>query len=240
MGSGKRSALARLGGALVLVALVTAAAAVPAGVSLASGVQWVNRHKMALPVQLLAPSDAQVTRIYANDGKTLITTFFDEDRHDVSLNQIAPVMQRAMVAAEDTRFFSHGGVDAKSVLRALVTDGRTGHAEQGASTLTMQYVRNVLKEDPSLTSAERQDATSDTLSRKIKEAEYAVELEQRLSKTQILQGYLNIVYFGGGAYGIDAAATPVLRGLPGQARPRPGRPGGRRRAVAGRGQPDHR
>jgi membrane peptidoglycan carboxypeptidase len=202
----RRAALRRLGGLLVLVAAVTAAAAVPAGLTLSRGAGWARTQQAILPPQLVAPAEAQATRIYANDGRTLITTFYDEDRQDVTLAGIAPVMRQAIVAAEDTRFFQHGGVDAKGVLRALVADSRSGAAAQGASTLTMQYVRNVLKEDPRLNALQRQKATADTLSRKLREARYAVELEQRLSKQQILEKYLNIVYFGDGAYGIDAAA----------------------------------
>jgi membrane peptidoglycan carboxypeptidase len=91
------------------------------------------------------------------------------------------------------------------VLRALVSDTRSGATRQGASTLTMQYVRNVLKEDPDLSAAQQKQATDDTLARKLREAQYAIELESVVSKTQILQNYLNIVYFGDGAYGIDAA-----------------------------------
>jgi membrane peptidoglycan carboxypeptidase len=202
----RRAALGRLSGALLLVAVLAAMAAVPTAVALTAGTHWADAHDAALPPQLVTPPDAQATRIYASDGTTLITTFYDEDRHDVGLAQIAPAMQKAIVAAEDTRFFQHGGVDVKGVLRALVSNSRSGHTEQGASTLTMQYVRNVLKEDPDLSAAAQKGATADTLSRKLREAQYAIELEQRLSKTQILQNYLNIVYFGDGAYGIDAAS----------------------------------
>jgi membrane peptidoglycan carboxypeptidase len=198
--------MGRLSGTLLLVGALAAVAAIPTGLALTAGSQWADAHNVPLPAQLVTPPDAQATRIYAADGKTLITSFYDEDRHDVALDQIAPVMQQAMVAAEDTRFFQHGGVDLKGVLRALVTDGTSGHVQQGASTLTMQYVRNVLKEDPDATAAEQQAATAETLSRKVREAQYAVKLEQVLTKQQILQNYLNIVYFGDGAYGIDAAA----------------------------------
>jgi len=198
--------MGRLSGTLLLVAALAVVAAIPISVVLTAGSHWADAHNVALPAQLVTPPDAQGSRIYAADGKTLITTFYDEDRHDVALATIAPVMQKAIVAAEDTRFFQHGGVDLKGVARALVNDSQDGTAQQGASTLTMQYVRNVLKEDPSLTAAQQQDATADTLSRKVREAQYAIKLEQVLSKQQILQNYLNIVYFGDGAYGIDAAA----------------------------------
>ncbi len=206
----RKAALGRLSGALVLVAALAAVIAIPTGIVLTAGSHWANQQNVTLPAQLITPPDAQATRIYASDGKTLVTTFYDEDRHDVSLSGIAPVMQKAMVAAEDTRFFQHGGVDAKGVLRAVVADSSAGSASQGASTLTMQYVRNVLKEDPEATAAQQKDATADTLSRKIREAQYAIKLEQKLTKNQILQNYLNIVYFGDGAYGIDAASERVF------------------------------
>ncbi|WP_433361731.1 transglycosylase domain-containing protein [Actinoplanes sp. CA-142083] len=203
-------ALARLSGVLILIGALVGVAAIPAGIVLTSAAHWSDQQRAELPEQLLNPPTAQVTRVYANDGKTLITTFYDEDRHDVALGQIATVMQQAIVAAEDVRYYQHGGVDLKGAVRALVTDARSGEAEQGASTLTMQVVRNVLKEDPTLTAAERADATADTPERKLKEIQYAIELEQRLTKQQILQNYLNIVYFGDGAYGVEAASRRIF------------------------------
>ncbi len=208
--AGPARALGRLGGVLVLIAALVGVIAIPVGTALTAGASWSQEQRAELPAQLLNPPAAQLTRIYANDGKTLITTFYDEDRHDVTLAQIAPVMQDAIVAAEDTRFYQHGGVDARGVARALVKDASSGSASQGASTLTMQLVRNVLKEDPSLTAAERAAATEDTPARKLREIQYAIELETRVSKKQILQNYLNIVYFGDGAYGIEAAARRIF------------------------------
>ncbi|HET6484722.1 MAG TPA: transglycosylase domain-containing protein [Actinoplanes sp.] len=206
MKSSRPRALVRLGGLLGLIGVLVGVTAIPVGAVVAAGAHWNQRQRADLPAQFLDPPAAQLTRVYAADGKTLITTFYDEDRHDVTLGQIAPVMRDAIVAAEDTRYYSHGGVDLKGLARALVSDARSGRAEQGASTLTMQLVRNVLKQDP----AERAAATQDTPGRKLREIQYAVELENRLSKDQILQNYLNIVYFGAGAYGIEAAARRVF------------------------------
>src|SRR6185312_13352285 len=157
-----------------------------------------------LPGPLLDPVTAQTTRVYADDGRSLIATFYDEDRHDVTLAQISPAMRQAVVAAEDARFYQHGGVDVRGTLRALVADFRNGRPDQGASTLTMQLVRNVFKEDPRFTPAQRRAATADTPRRKLREAMYAIEMEHHLTKQQILQDYLNIAYFGDGAYGIEA------------------------------------
>ncbi|MDI5940467.1 transglycosylase domain-containing protein, partial [Micromonospora sp. DH15] len=160
----------------------------------------------ALPEALRTPTTPQRSYLYANDGKTLITTFYDVNRTDVPLTEIAPVMREAIVAAEDRRFYSHGGTDLRGIARALVANVTGGGTEQGGSTLTMQYVRNVLKTDPNRTAEERAAATEQTVGRKLQEIRYATALEQRLSKDEILNRYLNIAYFGSGAYGIAAAS----------------------------------
>jgi membrane peptidoglycan carboxypeptidase len=171
-------------------------------------------HDAALPAVLRDPWTAKTTYVYANDGQTLITTFYDENRRDVALDDVAPVMRQAIVAAEDSRFYQHGGVDPKGVARALVANGQGGAVAQGASTLTMQYVRNVLKEAPNLTPQERVDATVDTPARKIREMRYAIAVEKHLSKPEILRRYLNIAYFGDGAYGIFAASQTYFSKTP--------------------------
>jgi len=189
----------------VLAGLVVAAGALPlalagGGAAKAGTDTWEN-----LPTELSTPKPAQATYVYASDGKTLITTFYDENRREVGLAQISKVMQQAVVAAEDTRFYQHHGVDARGVFRAFVSNSRGG-AQQGASTLTMQYVRNVLKNDASLTPQQHLDALSDTPARKLREMKLAMALEKRMSKGEILRQYLNIAYFGSGAYGIYAAS----------------------------------
>ena len=211
---------ARLAMVGLIAGAVVAVVAFPAvglgGVILKSITSFYNTP----PSPLHIPQTAQITSVYANDGKTLITTFYDERRKDVSLAEIPKVMQQAMVAAEDTRYYQHGGVDLRSVLRAFVNNGQGGSAQQGASTLDMQYVRNVLKEDPNLTPQQHVDATADTAGRKIAEMRYAVDLDKKYSKQEILRRYLNIAYFGYGAYGIYAAAqayfskTPIQLTLP--------------------------
>jgi membrane peptidoglycan carboxypeptidase len=199
-------AMASLLGFAVMSGLIVAAAAFPVVAIVGLATKAGTEAYLSLPANLVTPPSAQTTYVYANDGKTLITSFYDENRRDVPLDQVAPIMQQAIVAAEDVRFFQHGGVDLKAVLRAVVSDYQSGGAEQGASTLTMQYVRNVLKSDPNLSPQQRIDATADTPLRKLKEARYASALEQQLSKQEILKRYLNIAYFGDGAYGIYAAS----------------------------------
>jgi membrane peptidoglycan carboxypeptidase len=205
----RRSLIARLS-ALLLCGLlaggVFAAATLPAATLAGLFTKDAIDSFDDLPSDLKIPPSSQSSYVYAKDGKTLITMFYDENRQDVAIGDIAQVMQQAMVAAEDTRFYQHGGVDLKAVARAMVADVKGGGVSQGASTLTMQYVRNVLKSDPNLTAAQRQQATQETAGRKLQEIRYAIALEKKLSKQEILNRYLNIAYFGDGAYGIAAAS----------------------------------
>jgi membrane peptidoglycan carboxypeptidase len=200
----------------VLAGLIAAAAAFPAAAVAGLTLKSVSDTYMDLPSDLQTPPTAQTTYVYANDGKTLITMFYDQNRRDVPLADIGTVVQQAIVAAEDTRFYQRGGVDFKGLVRAMVANVRGGKTEQGASTLTMQYVRNVLKNDSSLTPEQRAAATVDTPGRKLQEIRYATALEKRLSKQDILDRYLNIAYFGDGAYGIDAASQHYFAKPPSQ------------------------
>src|SRR4051812_43387219 len=152
-----------------------------------------------LPATLRMPPPPERSRLVAADGTT-IASFFTQDRVNVPLAKVAPVMQRAIVAIEDARFFDHGGVDLRGTIRAAATDVGNGGAVQGGSTLTQQYVKNALLDNG------QREATADTIARKLREARYAIELEKRLSKKEILERYLNIVYFGEGAYGVESGA----------------------------------
>ncbi|MGI5523555.1 transglycosylase domain-containing protein [Micromonospora sp. CA-259024] len=190
----------------VLAGLVLAAAALPAALVFGIGFSALSTPYSELPNTLRTPPTAQRSNLYANDGTTLITSFYQEDRVDVPLREVAPVMRQAIVAAEDVRFYQHSGVDLRGVVRAFTVNKRDGHTRQGASTLTMQYVRNVLSSDPRLTEQQRQAATEVTTVRKIQEMRYALALERELDKEEILTRYLNIAYFGAGAYGIAAAS----------------------------------
>ncbi|HCT80530.1 MAG TPA: glycosyl transferase [Micromonosporaceae bacterium] len=196
---GKILLVALVGGVIMAVAALPATALATWAINL-SAVSYDD-----LPEVLKKPTISQASYLYANDGTTLITTFYDENRRNVRLDQVAQVMRDAVVAAEDSRFYDHHGVDLKGIVRAAVANSSSENT-QGASTLTMQYVRNVLKSDPTRTAAERAAATEVTPARKIQEARYAMALEQHLSKEEILERYLNIAYFGSGAYGVDAAS----------------------------------
>ncbi|SCF01968.1 Membrane carboxypeptidase (penicillin-binding protein) [Micromonospora coriariae] len=204
-----RSPLSRLFTVLLaglLAGLALAVAALPGNLLLGFATRSAIGSYAALPASLRTPATPQRSYLYANDGKTLITTFYDVNRTDVPLSEIAPVMRQAIVAAEDRRFYEHGGADLRGLARALVANVKGGGTEQGGSTLTMQYVRNVLKTDPTRTAEERAAATDPTIGRKLQEIRYAGALEQSLGKDEILNRYLNIAYFGSGAYGIAAAS----------------------------------
>jgi membrane peptidoglycan carboxypeptidase len=160
----------------------------------------------ALPGEFTQNPLSQQSRILASDG-TLIATPYDVNRIIVPLSQIAPVMRQAQIAIEDSRFYEHGGIDLQGVGRAFISNLRGGNT-QGASTLTQQYVKITLQDnalsnnDPKAALA----ATAKNYTRKLQELKYAVTLEKNLTKDQILQGYLNLVYYGGQAYGVEAAA----------------------------------
>jgi membrane peptidoglycan carboxypeptidase len=189
----------------LVAGLIVAAAAFPAaavaGLAAKSGADAFD----ALPTALTVQQSPQITNVYASDAKTLLTTFYDEDRRDIPLTQVAPNLRNAIVASEDMRFYDHHGVDIKGVARAFVANQSAGQTQQGASTLTEQYVRQALEysaTDPQAIV----DATEDTPGRKIREARYALAIEKTLTKDQILERYLNIAAFGNGAYGVYAAA----------------------------------
>jgi len=160
-----------------------------------------------LPPELQQPPLSQRSVILAADG-TELATFYYENRQSVELADVAPIMRQAIVAIEDARFYEHHGVDPKGILRALVKDSSTGEATQGASTITQQYVRQALVETNAANDnvAAARAARAKNLTRKITEARYAIALEKQLSKDEILDDYLNTVYFGSGAYGVSAAA----------------------------------
>ncbi|MGZ4536874.1 MAG: transglycosylase domain-containing protein, partial [Nocardioidaceae bacterium] len=136
---------------------------------------------------------AQTTFVYYADGHHQIGRFATQNRVSVPLSEVPQHVQDAVVAAENRSFWTDKGIDPKGILRAAFSNAQ-GNSTQGASTITQQYVKVLYL------SQER------TFTRKIKEAFLSLKLEQQVSKSQILQGYLNTIYFGRGAYGIQAAA----------------------------------
>jgi membrane peptidoglycan carboxypeptidase len=161
----------------------------------------------SLPSDFTQTPLSQRSRILAADG-SVIAIPYEENRIIVPLAKIAPVMRQAQVAIEDSRFYEHGGVDLQAVGRAVVSNLRSG-ITQGASTLTQQYVKITLQENAlrKKDTAAARAATAKSYTRKLQELKYAVGVEKNLTKNQILEGYLNIVYFGDQAYGVEAAAN---------------------------------
>jgi membrane peptidoglycan carboxypeptidase len=197
-------ASARLAVLAVIAALVLAAVLFPVvgGGGLLAG--QISASESVLPAQLQAGNAPSVTTVTDSSGKP-IAYLYDQFRVPVATDRIAPAMKAAIVAIEDRRFFEHGGVDPVGTARALVNDARGG-ATQGGSTLTQQYVKNYELYVAATTDAQRRAAVAPSLARKLREAELAVQLDHQLSKDEILARYLDIVYFGHGAYGVGAAA----------------------------------
>ncbi|MFC4336122.1 transglycosylase domain-containing protein [Salininema proteolyticum] len=185
----------------VVVALIFAPLAIAVG-----GVTKVGSETaLDLPQDLVLPPAPKASVLYANDGVTPIAEFGDQYRIALSSDEIPDMVKNAVVAVEDERFYEHNGVDPTGVMRAAVTNATSGGVSEGASTITMQYVRQVLAY--TATSPEEVAAATDvTPGRKIREMGYALSLEKQMSKDEVLTGYLNTVYFGHGAYGVGAAA----------------------------------
>jgi len=139
---------------------------------------------------------AQATRIYSADGK-LLARMYLENREVVPISKISSDLVNGIIAVEDERFYQHNGVDFIGLGRAVVVNLTQGFGAEGASTITQQYIRNTILLD---------ERTDISLARKAREAYLAIELEKRYSKQEILEMYLNAVYFGEGAYGAQAAS----------------------------------
>jgi len=146
------------------------------------------------------------------DGYVRIAELYWQDREEISLDQMSPHLISAAIAGEDRRFYEHAGVDAPSVVRAALGNFLAGDIQSGASTLTMQLVKNIYVQRSLYlpTEEERREAYQQAIAanfeRKLNEMKLAIGLEKRYSKEDILQSYLNITGFGGNTYGVQAAA----------------------------------
>ena len=136
----------------------------------------------------------QTTFLTDASGQRLASLDTGQDRVNVRLNEVPEVLQQAVLATEDRNFFRHSGIDPVGIVRAFVNDLRNRGSLQGGSTITQQYVKNTY------TNSER------TVLRKIREAVLAIKVERKLDKREILERYLNTIYFGRGAYGVEAAS----------------------------------
>ncbi|WP_165970561.1 transglycosylase domain-containing protein, partial [Actinomadura sp. 6K520] len=193
--------LGALGGvAGFLVALMLLPTACTAGIGARDTADWF----LTEPEGLSTAGVPQRSRVLAANGRT-IATFFYQNRVDVPLEKIAPVLRKAVLAIEDSRFYEHGAIDVQGTLRALASNVSSGEVTQGGSGITQQYVKNLLLTQAD-SNEERAAAKEISAARKIRELRYAVAIEKRFPKDEILRRYLNIAYYGDGAYGVEAAS----------------------------------
>ncbi len=206
--SGVRS-LIKFIGVSVLAGALAAGLAIPLVGLAGLGTEKAQESVQDLPRELtIDPVDVR-SRILAADG-SLIATLYEQNRVPVSLSYINPIMRKAIVAIEDSRFYEHGALDLKGTLRAMVRNQTEGEVQQGGSSITQQYVKLSLVEK-ARTAEERKRATAVTYQRKLMELRYAIAVESQFTKDQILERYLNLVNFGDGAYGVQAAAQHYFR-----------------------------
>jgi membrane peptidoglycan carboxypeptidase len=198
--------LVKLIGALVVAGVLAAGLLLPyvGGIGL-EGKSLADRF-LNTKCNLQETPPPQKTEVYASDDKTLIATIFKQDRQPIPLSQVPESLQKALVATEDRRFYSHHGVDVRGLLRSAIntSSGDT----QGGSTLTMQYVKQIRYYQAGDNKKLQQAAIAQTLDRKMEDAKCALRIEniEHESKSTILDNYLNIAFFGENSYGIETAA----------------------------------
>ncbi|MFD4786848.1 transglycosylase domain-containing protein [Streptomyces sp. NPDC058459] len=192
-------------GVSVLAGAVMAGIALPAAGALGLAAKGSVQGFDEIPANLKSPQLSQRTTILDSRGRQ-IATVYSRDRTVVELKDISPYMQKSVVAIEDSRFYQHGAIDLKGVLRALNKNAQSGGVAQGASTLTQQLVKNYFIEEAGDDPTKVAQATQQTLGRKVRELKYAIQIEEKLGKKKILENYLNITFFGEQAYGVEAAA----------------------------------
>ncbi|MHC2998711.1 transglycosylase domain-containing protein [Microbacterium sp. HJ5] len=216
----------------VLVAATVTPAIALSGAAATSAITMFDNLPSVLEIdKLMLPSN-----FYATDPETrkpvLLTKFLEQDRTPVTYDQVSPVMYDAILSSEDPRYFQHGGVDLIGTTRAILSNAQGGGETQGGSTISQQYVKNVLiqKCEQNAEAHEAEDENGEVVQvtreqalldcwvaattaeddegyvRKLQEMRYAIALEQKYSKEEILLGYFNIANFGGTTYGIESAA----------------------------------
>ena len=204
---GKLLATIVVGGLLCALALAPFATA--GGWAINSSVDTMNSN-----LQDISENDSVplTTTITDRDGKPL-AWLYDQRRYAVESDEISQEMKDSIVAIEDRRFYEHGGVDLRGTLRALAANLTSGGVSEGASTLNQQYVKNYLLLISAENDDERNAAIETSIPRKLREMRMASDLDKEFSKDEILTRYLNLISFGRGAYGIEAAARTFF-GIP--------------------------
>ncbi|GGS50432.1 carboxypeptidase [Planobispora rosea] len=194
----------RLAGAGALAGVLAAALALPAVGGAGTLVVAASEELNLSPVDLPEPPLAEKTTVLDAEGNR-IAQFYEEYREVVPLSAVSEVMKTAIISIEDYRFYEHGPIDIEGTIRALAKNLASGQVSQGGSTITQQYVKQVLL-NTAVTEKEKNKALEASYARKLKELRHAMAVEQKYTKDEILEKYLNIAYFGARANGIEAAA----------------------------------
>ncbi|WP_449374412.1 transglycosylase domain-containing protein [Arthrobacter psychrolactophilus] len=160
-----------------------------------------------LPDEMKFETPALSSKILAADG-SVIATFYDQNRTEVPLDSMSPFIRDAIVAVEDARFREHGGIDTRGLVRAVAAMAKGG-GRQGASTITQQYVSNVMNQTHAANGEMEKVRQGDNkkIGDKVREIKLAIAVDKQLSKDEILQGYLNWVFFANNNYGVEAASS---------------------------------
>ena len=194
-----------MGAVAVVMGVLVACLAIPFAGLVGVAAKDVSKGMVNLPESLEAKDLSQKTRIYDANGN-LIASLYDQNRINVPLSSISRPMVKAIVAIEDYRYYDHGALDIRGTIRAFVTNQANGGSVQGGSSITQQMVKQTLLYQAE-TDEERAAATEETYARKIRELRYAIAFEKNHTKDWILERYLNIAYFGDGAFGVQSAAV---------------------------------
>ncbi|MEV0379254.1 transglycosylase domain-containing protein [Nonomuraea sp. NPDC050643] len=198
------SSIARLTAAAAAAGVVAAAIALPAVGGTGAMFVSASEDLGIKPEELKEPPLAERTTVLDAKGNE-IAWFYEEYRENVKLDQVAEVMKTAIISIEDYRFYEHGAIDIEGTMRALAKNLSSGGIAQGGSSITQQYVKQVLL-NSATTDKEKNAALEASYARKLRELRYAMAVEDKYSKDEILEKYLNIAYFGAGAYGVEAAS----------------------------------
>lgn len=193
-------------GLSVLVGIVAAVTVLPAltavGDASSAGVELLEEN----PAEFRQEALSEPSTFYASDGETELAQFYAENREPVGIDDISQSMQDAIVSIEDERFYEHDGTDPQALGRAVVNN-LTGSSTQGASTLTHQYVSlELLNADYLRDEDELVAGGTTTIADRFNEARLAADVEEEMSKEEILEGFLNLAFFGDRNYGVEAAA----------------------------------
>lgn len=220
--SGVLGGLAGLVGLSAVAGVLVAATVTPAialsGAAATSAITMFDNLPSVLEIEkLMLPTTLYVKADPSKDEYVEMTQFYDQNRSPVEYDEVATVMYDAILSSEDPRYYQHGGVDLIGTTRAVLSNIQGGGETQGGSTISQQYVKNILVqrcEAQAETEDEKLDCWTEAttavgdegIQRKLQEMRYAIALEKKYDKETILLGYLNIANFGGRTYGIEAAA----------------------------------